>query len=156
MVFFRGISSVALVCLLLLAGSGIARAGDTPQLEVLLIWGTNQEKSSDPAHKQVSPETAKDFKKVYKWTNYFVINRKNSAIDSKKKTSIKMSDHCRIEVKYLGDDRYEICLWGKDVKTGKEEAVVSGKQTLPKGEKILLMGLNENESGWFVLVRHKK
>ncbi|HAV64156.1 MAG TPA: hypothetical protein DCY13_17545 [Verrucomicrobiales bacterium] len=154
--FLHRTTFVAAFCLGVAFSTNSAFAGDDKKLEVLLIWGTNQEKSSDPAHKKVDSATSRDFKKVYKWENYFVINRKNAGVEARKKTEFKMSDQCRLEVKHLGDDRFEVWLWGKDAEAVKEEAVCKGKQSLPKGERLILMGLNENESGWFVLIRHKE
>ena len=68
--------SVALAGLVLNPPPGRA-AEPNLKLEALLIWGTNDTQSPDPKHKPVTPEVRKKLEELpFKWTSYFVVNRK--------------------------------------------------------------------------------
>src|SRR5262245_55220219 len=88
-------------CLALFLCSSLALAAASElKLEALLVWGTNDEKSPDPAHKPVDPALAKKLGNLpFKWKNYFVINRKIITANDKDYTTNAMSKKCTIAVK---------------------------------------------------------
>ena len=61
-----------------------------------------------------------------------------------------MIDQCSLEIKAVGDDKFEVLLMGKG------ERVAKGTQKMPPGEKVFLMGVSENESSWLVILKQKK
>src|SRR5262245_50076499 len=83
----------------LVSSLAVAAAADL-KLEALLVWGTNDEKSPDPAHKPVDVALAKKLGNLpFKWKNYFVINRKTFTANDKDYTTNAMSKKCTIAVK---------------------------------------------------------
>lgn len=147
--FFR---CLRLSCALaLLAGmAGTALAGDDEvKVQAQLVWGTDLKESSSKEHKPIDDKTAADLKKAFKWKNYFIIKSETVALTPGKGKKLAMSDKCMIEIKYSGDDKFEVLL------TGKGEKVAKGTQKMPSGEKVFLMGLAEDENSWLVILRRK-
>jgi acylphosphatase len=132
--------------LALIASSGGAAEANL-KLEALLIWGTNDTHSSDPAHKPVTPEVKKKLQELpFKWTSYYVINRKVVEVPPKGLSKVAISDKCDIEVKNLGNTTVEVSLFGR------REHVLKRTQALPKGETLVLGGNAPNSTSWFVVL----
>jgi hypothetical protein len=143
-----GILALGLVCL---AFATPARAGGTNvTVHAQLVWGTNLKESSSKDHKPVDSKTAEDLRKVFKWQNYFVIKSETVELTQGKQQELKMSDKCALEIKSVGNDKFEVLLLGKG------ERVAKGVQKMPPGEKVFLMGVSENESSWLVILKQKK
>ena len=135
-----------MVCLFMLCGAR-AFAADL-KLEAQLIWGTNDEKSPDPKHKQVEQSVEKKLKSSpFKWKNYFEVNRKAFSVARDASTKVTLSRNCDIEVRNLGGDLVEVSLSGKGKPVGKI------KQSVPKGELLVVGGNAENLTAWFVVLR---
>ncbi|MGA2865414.1 MAG: hypothetical protein ABSF95_13145 [Verrucomicrobiota bacterium] len=126
-----------------------ARAAEPDlKLETLLIWGTNDERSPDPTHKPVTPEIRKKLRELpFKWTSYFVVNRKLLQVPPKGSLKVAISEKCEIEVKNLGHATIEVSLFGK------REHVLKRTQALPKGETLVLGGNAPNATSWLVVLR---
>src|SRR5580765_2198875 len=71
------------------------------KVEIKLIWGTNDKKSTDPKLKRVDPATASKLAKVFKWTNYYEVNRVTGTVPSRGTNKFVMSKDCVIEIKEL-------------------------------------------------------
>src|SRR5215831_5404982 len=89
-----------LVGLLLVLIPGEIQAAEL-KLEVKLIWCTNDDKSPDPNHKMVDETTATKLRQVFKWKNYFQVNRKTATIPSRSSRQIELSKKCTIEITEL-------------------------------------------------------
>lgn len=156
LVFFlmtKRIFSRFLLLVALMSGLGFAaqsQAEDSVTVDAKLIWATDHDKAPNKNYKNVDKLLSVELKKVFKWKNYFVIESKEVKSIKNKKVAVKMSDQCRLKIKYLGDDMFEVWIWGKDPKTGKEAALAKGKQKIGTNQKMMLMGVNDNESGWVV------
>ena len=144
-----GCVSLALFALAL-ADSARAGGGTNVTVQAQLVWGTNLKESSSKDHKPIDGKTAEDLKKVFKWENYFVIKTEIVELVKGKQQALKMSDQCAIEIKAVGDDKFEVVLMGKG------ERVAKGTQKMPPGEKVFLMGVSENEISWLVILKQKK
>jgi hypothetical protein len=133
-----------LICLALLSASA-ARAAEPLRLEALLIWGTDEAKSPDPSHIPIDPVLAARLaKSPYRWRHYFEVKRQRLEIALKQnKTDIIMSEHCRLDVKNLGNDWAEIKLYGN----GK--LVSTHTEKLP----LVLAGDSKNNTAWMVVIR---
>lgn len=119
------------------------------KLEALLVWGTNDEKSPDPAHKRVDPILARKLAALpFKWKNYFEINRKHFPVNEKEYTQIEMSKKCMIAVKDGGNSTVKVKMSGD----GKEWQ--RHVKPLPKGETLMFAGDDKNQSAWLVVLRH--
>ncbi len=137
---------------LLLLGLAIgARADERTNVTVQaqLVWGTNLKESSSKEHKPIDGKTAENLRKVFKWQNYFVIKTESVDLTPGKPQKLTMSEKCALEIKSVGDDKFEVFL------IGQGERVAKGTQKMPVGEKVFLMGVSENESSWLVILKQK-
>lgn len=136
----RGLMVLALV------SSLVAVQAAELKLEIVLIWGSNQEKSPDPKHKPLTGEMAKRLGKVFKWKHYFEVNKVNETIPNRGTKKIKVSPKCDIEITELEGASVEVKLYGEGKLINK-----SVKQ-LSKGEYFVLAGDDKNETAWFIMI----
>jgi hypothetical protein len=134
------------LALLLLAGNTVETLAANLKLEAKLIWGTDDDKSPNPEHKEVDPATREKLRKVFKWKNYFVVNRVVKEVPSRSSNQFKLSPDCTIEIKELEGPRVEVKLIGK----GKE--VHKTTLTISKGQSVVYSGDDKNQSAWFVII----
>lgn len=138
---------LGLCAFLVLAGGYSIQAAER-KMEARLIWGTNEEKSPNPAHKRLEGDLAKKLNEMpLKWKNYFEVNRKAFTINDKVYTNIVMSKQCTIEMKDKGANNITVKLYGE----GKPVRRVD--KPLPKGEVLTIGGDDKNNSAWFITVR---
>ncbi len=127
----------------------VRAAGETV-FQVQLIWGTDGEKPKDKPLKEVDSKFQEKLKGIFKWKNYYEVNRQSIALAKDGSQKVKLSEKCDIQLKDLGNSRVEIHLFGE----GKP--VVKKAQTVVIGEPIVLAGDSKNDTAWFVvLVRPK-
>jgi len=134
------------LALLLLAGGTFNTFAANLKLEAKLIWGTDDEKSPDPEHKEVDAVTREKLRKVFKWKNYFIVNRVVKEVPSRSSNQFKLSPDCTIEIKELEGPKVEVKLIGK----GKE--VHKTTLTISKGQSVVYSGDDKNQSAWFVII----
>ena len=116
------------------------------KLEARLIWGTNEDKSSDASHKKVDEKTAKTLADVFKWKHYFVVNTITTNVISRSAVKLQMSEVCQLEIKELQGPQVEVSLIGKGNKVTKMV------KPLRKGELFTLGGADKNDTAWFIVV----
>ncbi|MBK7997509.1 MAG: hypothetical protein IPK15_01935 [Verrucomicrobia bacterium] len=143
--FSRPIVRVS-VALLLLAGSTVQTFAANLKLEAKLIWGTDDAKSPNPEHKEVDAATKEKLRKVFKWKNYYVVNRITKPVPSRASNKFELSKECTIEIKELEGPRVEVKLIGK----GKE--VHKTTLNIEKGQSVVYSGDDTNQSAWFVII----
>ena len=134
------------LAILLFAGTTVETLAANLKLEAKLIWGTDDEKSPNPDHKEVDPATREKLRKVFKWKNYFVVNRVVKEVPSRSSNQFKLSPDCTIEIKELEGPKVEVKLIGK----GKE--VHKTTLTISKGQSVVYSGDDKNQSAWFVII----
>ena len=134
------------LALLLVAGGTTQSFAANLKLEAKLIWGTNDDKSPNPEHKEVDPATKEKLRKVFKWKNYFAVNRVVKPVPSRGSNKFELSKDCTIEIKELEGPKVEVKLIGK----GKE--VHKTTLTISKGQSVVYSGDDKNESAWFVII----
>ena len=137
---------VRFVCILLLGVFAIAAGAEELKIDAKLIWGTNDEKSPDSAHKPVDKAMTARLRKVFTWKNYFVVNSQNVTIPSRSTRQIKMSKQCTIEITELEGPKVEVKLIGDGKPVNKTVKALS------KGECFTIAGDAKNESAWFVII----
>jgi len=130
------------ICLL---ASSQARAEDL-YLVSKLIWGTDKENVSKPSLKPVDAETAKKFRNVFKWKNYYEVSRTNVYVASRTGQQIKMSKQCTIEITELAGPSVEVKLIGE----GKPLHKIV--KPLSKGEYFTIAGGSKDDSAWFIAI----
>jgi len=146
--FLLSLAGLASLILAQRPGFG-ADAPDTP-LAAELVWGTNGEKPADKELKPISPELEKRLRKIFKWKNYFGIERKEFVVTAAKPAKVEMSKECRLEVTRTAGDEFEIQLFGKG------QLVVRKRQRIVAGEAVVLGGDDKNDNAWFVVVNFAK
>ena len=132
----------------LLLATAIAAGAADRKMEARLIWGTNEDKSPNPAHKPLDGELARKLREMpLKWKNYFEVDRHVFTINTATYTNIEMSKKCRIEVKNKGGNNVTVKLYGE----GKQVNRVD--KPLPPGEVLTLGGDAKDKNAWFITVR---
>jgi len=134
------------LALLLLVGSNFNSFAANLKLEAKLIWGTDDEKSPNPDHKEVDAATREKLRKVFKWKNYFVVNRVVKEVPSRSSNQFKLSQDCTIEIKELEGPKVEVKLIGKGKEVHKTTLAIS------KGQSVVYSGDDKNQSAWFVII----
>ena len=134
--------AAALVALLM---TGAVSAADI-KVEAVLVWGTNDEKPKDANLKALDKPTTEKLRKIFKWKNYFEVNRKTAAIPSRSSSKIAMSKECEVEITELEGPKVAYRLIGKGNPVNKTVAALS------KGESIVIAGEGVNETAWFVVI----
>jgi hypothetical protein len=138
-----------LTALALLAGSELRAQAADMKFQAFLLWGTDNSKPPEGKdYKPVSADIGQKVKELpLKWTNWFEVNRKDFTVPQGTVKEVAVSEKCQVNVKKLGDSDVEVSLIGK----GKE--VVKRKQSLPKGEMLVLGGNAPNAKAWLVVLK---
>ncbi|HEY0457091.1 MAG TPA: hypothetical protein VGE41_12000 [Verrucomicrobiae bacterium] len=131
--------------LFLLSAASVARAEDLYIISKL-FWGTNEQHPSDANLKPVDAATRQKFANVFKWKNYFEVNRKEVKIPSRSTRQIEMSKQCTVEIEELEGPKVAVTLIGQ----GKPQKKII--KALSKGECFTIAGEAKNESAWFVVI----
>jgi hypothetical protein len=126
-------------------GAAPSRAEDV-YLVSKLIWGTNDEKVSDPALRAMDEATARKFRNVFKWKHYYEVNRKEVMIPSRSTRQIEMSKQCTVEITELEGPKVRVKLIGE----GKPLHRID--KQLSKGEYFTIAGGGKDETAWFVAI----
>lgn len=125
-----------------------AQAADM-KYKAFLLWGTNE--PNPPAGKNYKPIEGEIHDKLkelpLKWTNWFEVNRKEFTVPKAAAKRVAVSEKCEIEVKNLGEANVEVAQFGK----GKE--VLRRKQTLEKGQLLILGGNAPNSTAWLIVLK---
>ena len=136
---------VLCLCFGFVAAAPLAQAAE-PKLEVQLVWGTNDPGSPNADHKPLDSVTAKKLR-IFKWKNYFTVNREIVSLPHRVPRKLRLSDQCEIELKNLGNQRYEVDIWGE----GKHVKKIKEKVT--KEDLLTIAGDDKNDCAWFILVK---
>lgn len=137
------------VTLVMLAcGQSGAQSADM-KLQAFLLWGTDDVKPPEgKAYKPVEPEIRLKLKDLpLKWTNWFEVNRKDFSLAQNATKEVPISDKCTLNLTRYIHHEVEVTLIGK----GKE--VVKRKQSLPKGEMLVLGGNAPNSTAWLLVLK---
>jgi hypothetical protein len=135
--------------LALLAGGELRAQAADMKFQAFLLWGTDNSKPPEgKTYKPIAVDIRQKLKELpIKWTNWFEVNRKDFAVTQGVVSEVAMSEKCQLNVRKLGDSEVEVTLIGK----GKE--VVKRKQSLPKGEMLVLGGNAPNSTAWLVVLK---
>jgi hypothetical protein len=127
---------------------GGAQAADL-KLQAFLLWGTDDSKPPEgKAYQPANPEIRQKLKDLpLKWANWFEVRRKDFEVPQGVTKEVVMSEKCQVNVRKLAGPELEVSLIGK----GKE--VVKRRQSLPKGEMLVLGGNAPNSTAWVVVLK---
>ncbi|MBI3881894.1 MAG: hypothetical protein HY301_17765 [Verrucomicrobia bacterium] len=148
--FRHGSWGVAFVWLafwgLAVTGSGAPEGkGPVIKLNAQLIWGTNDEKSPEPSHKEVDAALRKRLNGVFKWQNYFEVSRQAVSVPLKKTVRLKLSGDCEVEVTNQGGNQIQAKLFGKG------EFQICKTHVMKADEIFSVAGHAKNGTAWFVV-----
>ncbi len=119
------------------------------RLQAFLLWGTDD--SKPPEGKPYKPAELDIKQKLkdlpLKWTNWFEVNRKEFTVPQGAGQQVAISEKCQLNVKRVIGHDLEVTLIGK----GKE--VVRRRQSLPRGEMLVLGGNAPNSTAWLVVLK---
>ena len=135
----------------------LAAAGsDDLNFEIRLIWGTDQQKSSDKNLYELPKGITKKIGNVFKWKRYYGVRHKGrdrhlKTVPKGKTIKVAVSDHCRLDIKNRDGTWVEIKLFGE----GKP--LLTKKQKVVPDELLVFCGDCKNdETAWFVVMKSLK
>ena len=127
-----------------------AQGGDM-KLQATLVWATDD--SKPPEGKTYTPVEPEIRNKIHdlplKWKNYFEVSRTNFSVTPIATKKAAVSPKCEVEVKNLGTGNSEV----EVVLIGKGKEVMRRKQSLPRGELLVLGGNAPNATAWLVTLK---
>ena len=137
------------MALVLLACAEFRAQAAEMKFQAFLLWGTDDAKPPEgKAYKPVGPGIMHKLKELpLKWTNWFEVNRKEFTVLLGEVKEVDISEKCKLNVSKISATEVEVLLIGK----GKE--VVKRKQSLPKGEMLVLGGNAPNSTAWLVALK---
>ena len=135
--------------LVLLARAEIRAQAADMKFQAFLLWGTDDSKPPEgKTYKPVKPEIQQKLKELpSNGPHWFEVNQVDFAVPQGATKEVPMSGKCQLNVKRLAGSEVEVSLMGK----GKE--VVKRKQSLPKGEMLVLGGNAPNSTAWLVVLK---
>ncbi|MBI5801889.1 MAG: hypothetical protein HZA92_14355 [Verrucomicrobia bacterium] len=138
------------LALLLTSASVLVGVASTPvetRVLAVLVWGTDEAKPTGKNLKEVDTKLRDRLANVFKWKNYFEVNRQSASLAASAKVQcLKLSDDCSVEVKLLPENVAEVKLMGK----GKP--IVTRRHSLAKTDALVLAGDDKNKTAWFVVL----
>jgi len=145
----RILRSLAIGLGLLCLGAIPVQAAETSgtRVEAILVWATHVAKTNDTSLKELEPQLAQKLGKRFKWNLYYEVRRKEATVGTKDPTHVPISDKCSLDVKQLGEHRFEVNL------TGKGKPVSRMVESLANGHLMILGGDDKNDTAWIILIR---
>ena len=142
------LACLAAVLGFLFCSAGQLHAADSGiRVEAILVWATQVAKTNDASLKELEPQLTRKLRKAYKWELYYEVRRKEVAVSGKEATKIPISEKCLLDIKHLGDERFEVHL------TGKGKAVSRTVESLAHGHIMVLSGDDKNDTAWLIVIR---
>ena len=133
--------------LVLLLCAVAAQGAEPLKVQARLIWGTNDPKSPDTNHVAVDDALAKKLaSSPFKWKYYFEVKRVPEEIPTNTIKALKMSEHCTVEIKNLGDNRVQVKL------EGEGRLVSTNTELLQDHGHLILSGNSKNDTAWLVVI----
>ena len=114
----------------------------------MLVWGTDGEKpeGKEKELKDVDPALKEKFAKIFKWKNYYEVNRTNIAVKPSEARTVKLSSKCDIKVNHT-DKGTEIELIGEGKSMSKQTI------SMPVKDIQVIAGPDKNATAWFVVLK---
>ena len=137
----------ALLGFLCFASTRVSAAESGVHVEAILVWATHVAKTNDASLKELEPQLVKKLRKTYKWDLYYEVKRKEATVSGKELTKLPISEKCTLELKNLGEQRFEVHL------IGKGKPVSRTVDSLAHGHIIILGGDDKNDTAWLIVIR---
>lgn len=140
---------VRLVLLLAFAALALSQSVAAEQkFAAMLIWGTDGEKpeGKEKELKDVDPVLQEKFSKIFKWKNYYEVNRTNIVVKPSEPSHIVLSSKCEVKINHT-DKGTEIELFGE------KKSVTKQTISMPVKDIQVLAGPDKNATAWFVVLK---
>lgn len=145
----RRLSLVMLLIFLAACSIALAASGDEKYyFKAQLIWASNEDLSSDDLH-PLDDKTTEKLRKVFKWENYWEINKKYVDLEEDVRKITKISPECEITLKRIETEeecKVEVVL------IGKKNPIVKKTQHIQQDECLVLAGPDKDGTAWFVIL----
>jgi hypothetical protein len=140
-------SLTALLGVLFIGVARLSAAESGIRVEAILVWATQVAKTNDASLKDLEPQLTKKLRKAYKWDLYYEVRRKEVTVSGKDVTKIPISEKCLLDIKHLGEHRFEVHL------TGKGKPVSRSVESLANGHLMIVGGDDKNDTAWLIVIR---
>ena len=130
----------------LLPAQSLAQA-QAEKYTAMLVWGTDGEKPADKDLKEVEGKLVEKFKKIFKWKNYYEVNRNDFTLKPGESKHLKLSDKCEVKLLLTEKEGMEVELIGEKV------SVYKGRQSMPLKDVLIVAGDDKNATAWFVVLK---
>jgi hypothetical protein len=136
-----------LICFVAIFGASVATvmAGDM-KLKMTLIWGTDEEKPSDPNLKPADPKMVAKFREVCKWKHYFEVTNTVTTLANNATNKVRLSPKAEVEVSNLGSMGLAAKFYGE------HKLIYEGKSKVEPGKHWGIAGGDKNSTAWFVIL----
>src|SRR5688500_17063056 len=136
-----------LIALVACAALVQSHAGDQ-KFAAMLIWGTDGEKpeGKEKELKDVDPALKEKFAKIFKWKNYYEVNRTNIVVKPSEPRHIMLSSKCEVKINHT-DKGTEIEL------IGEKKSLTKQTISMPVKDIQVLAGPDKNATAWFVVLK---
>jgi hypothetical protein len=142
------------VCAVVLFGLTLAEDAKKEQAQsetkyiAILIWATDGSKPDDPHLKDVDEHFRGKLKKIFKWQNYYEVNRQTFTLkNGEKNKMVKLSEKCELKLDQSEQEGMAVELIGE----GKPMKKV--KQAMPLTDWLVVGGDDKNATAWFVVIK---
>jgi hypothetical protein len=133
---------LALPCLTL----GAEKTGVTFYLQ--LIRGTDADKPPGAAAKPAGPELSRRLQ-MFRWKNYWEINRRTVVLDTDGKSRQRMSDQQEVEIALTAPREMTVCIYADGKLTRRRKQSVDTPFYIAGGN-------SDATQSWFIVVRRDK
>ncbi len=123
-----------------------AAAPEKRTLYVQVILGCDQDKPSNPAHKEIGPKLAAKLSPVFRWKHYWETERKKIEFDPAKVTKVELANQRTLEIERLKTGEFEVRLLRKS-------GLVTKTRQPGKGGMAILGGEESSKDSFFVVIR---
>ncbi|MSR42504.1 MAG: hypothetical protein EXS29_01820 [Pedosphaera sp.] len=141
-------SPLAVVALLVLAvPSRVLAAEPILNVEVRLVWGTDDAKSPHADFKKMDPKLAETLRRSFRWTEYYEGKMQKVQAPSETSQRVTLADDCYVELKNLGKSKIEVKYFTGTKQIGKTV------NTLPPQNWLTVGSVDKSNSAKFVMMR---
>lgn len=116
------------------------------RVQAVLVWGTNESKPAGKSLKELDAKLRERLANIFKWQNYFEVNRMTVGVAASKPQTVKLSEECSVDIKILPENMAEVKL------IGKGRTIVTRRHSLAKPDALVLAGDDKNNTAWFVVL----
>lgn len=115
-------------------------------LYVQVILGCDQDRPSNPAHKEIGPKLASKLSPVFRWKHYWETERRKVEFDPAKVTRLTLANERTLEIERLKTGEFEVRLFRKS-------GLLTKARQPGQGGMAILGGEQSGKDSFFVVVR---